>query len=90
MQSDKLDEVTLQMAVIQTAFAMTLTSELPSQDAFEALEAIEGLGQEQKSGSALANEFLNLFSGQMDAAADTKVSSISLNDAPKVSKLAPG
>ncbi|MBD8555544.1 phage portal protein [Rhizobium sp. CFBP 8762] len=83
IQHEILDDATLQMAVLQTIYAICLTSEKPSADAFEALEALSAID----GASPLATEFLNYFSGSLNAAAE---SSISVNGDPTVSHFAPG
>jgi lambda family phage portal protein len=85
LQHETLDDATLQQAILQTLFAVTLTSEQPSADAFEALEALGDL--KRADGSDLAGDFLNYFSARMDRASE---STISVGSDPTVSHLAPG
>ncbi|WP_107341041.1 phage portal protein [Agrobacterium pusense] len=85
IQHETLDDATLQMAVLQTVFAVTLTSDRPSADAFEALEALKDAGGE--GAAEIASDFANYFAAQLDRAAD---SSINISGDPTVSHLAPG
>lgn len=85
IQHEVLDDATLQMAVLQTIFAITLTSAQPSADAFEALEALKDV--DTKLGPELVTDMLNYFSARMDRSAE---STISVNGDPTVSHLAPG
>jgi lambda family phage portal protein len=84
IQAEMLDDATLQMAILQTIFAITLTSEAPSQDAFEALEALKEQGED---GTGLAQEYLGYLGAQLDRAADSR---ISVGGDPQVSHLGPG
>jgi lambda family phage portal protein len=85
IQHETLDDATLQMAVLQTIFAVTLTSDRPSADAFEALEALKEHGGDVAKD--VAADFTNYFAAQLDRAAD---SSINISGDPTVSHLAPG
>lgn len=85
IQHETLDDATLQMAVLQTVFAVTLTSEKPSADAFEALEALKDAGGE--NAAQIASDFTDYFAAQLDRAAE---SSINISGDPTVSHLAPG
>lgn len=82
IQAEILDDATLQMAVLQTIFAITLTSDAPSQDAFEALQVMQEGG-----GTSYAEEYMGFLGAQLERAAEGK---ISIGDAPQVSHLAPG
>ncbi len=85
LQAEMLDDATLQMAILQTVYAITLTSDAPSSDAFEALEALKeagGLGAD-----AIASDFVDYFKAQLDRAAESK---INVSTDPTVSHLAPG
>ncbi|NIZ11077.1 phage portal protein [Pseudooceanicola sp. HF7] len=84
IQAEMLDDATLQMAILQTVFAITLTSESPSQDAFEALETLKETGA---GGGELAQEYLGYLGAQMDRAAESR---ISVGADPQVSHLGPG
>jgi lambda family phage portal protein len=85
LQSEKLDQVTLKMAILQTNFAISLTSDLPSSEAFEALEALEEADPE--SGNSLAQEYIGLFNHQLEKA---QASVIKVGDSPHINSLAPG
>ncbi len=84
IQAEMLDDATLQMAILQTIFAVTLTSESPSADAFEALEAMKELGAD---GAAYGSEYLAFLGSKLSEAADSR---ISVGAEPQVSHLAPG
>ncbi|MBT9383319.1 phage portal protein [Pseudooceanicola sp. CBS1P-1] len=84
IQAEMLDDATLQMAILQTVFAITLTSEAPSQDAFEALEALREAGE---GGKTIAAEYMGYLGAQLDRAADSRVS---VGADPQVSHLGPG
>ncbi|WP_438752052.1 phage portal protein [Pararhizobium sp. O133] len=85
IQHEMLDDATLQTAILQTIFAITLTSAAPSSDAFEAMEALKESGAD--NASAIASDFANYFKAQLDLAAGSK---ISVSGDPTVSHLAPG
>ncbi len=84
IQAEMLDDATLQMALLQTIFAITLTSETPSADAYEALEVLKEQGGD---GIEYGKEYLGYLSGSLDAAADSR---ISVGADPQVSHLGPG
>ncbi|WP_068305313.1 phage portal protein [Pararhodobacter sp. CCB-MM2] len=83
LQAEMLDDATLQMAILQTIFAITLTSEAPSQDAYEALEVLK----ESEGGTSYAQEYLGYLGSQLDRAAESR---ISVGADPRVSHLGPG
>jgi len=83
IQAEMLDDATLQMAILQTVFAITLTSEAPSQDAYEALEVLK----ENEGGEGYAKEYLGYLGSQLDRAAESR---ISVGADPQVSHLGPG
>lgn len=83
LQYETLVDVTIQTGILQTVFAQTLTSERPSAEAFEAMEAL-GESQDDKE---LRNQFRDYFLAVMDRAAESE---ISVGSDPKVSHLAPG
>ncbi len=78
-QKEVLDEATLQTAILQTIFAAVLTSDNPSKDAFDALEAIED--------EELREEFIGFLKAKMDKARE---SNIGINGTPTVAHLGPG
>lgn len=82
IQADMLDDATLQMAILQTIYAVTLTSDAPSPEAFEALEALkEGEGK-----TGFATDYLEYLTSQLNQAGNSK---ISVGADPQVSHLAP-
>ncbi len=83
LQAEMLDDATLQMAILQTVFAITLTSETPSQDAYEALEVLK----DSSDGAGYAGEYLGFLGAQLDRAAYSR---ISVGADPQVSHLGPG
>lgn len=80
--SENLDSATVQTAILQTQFAATLTSSLPSAEAFDAIEA---LGDE--TSKTLGTEFGAMISGAMRRSQE---SGISMGSDPQISHLAPG
>ncbi|WP_335751418.1 phage portal protein [Sulfitobacter sp.] len=84
IQAEMLGDATLQMALLQTVFAITLTSETPSADAYEALEVLKDQGGE---GVEYGKEYLGYLAGSLDAAAESR---ISVGADPQVSHLGPG
>lgn len=84
IQSEKLDDATLQMAILQTVFAITLISDAPSADAFQALEALEDQGEEAKD---YGREYLEFLGSKLDRAADSR---IDVGSEAQVAHLAPG
>lgn len=84
IQAEMLDDATLQMALLQTIFAITITSDTPSADAYEALEVLKEQGDD---GVAFGKEYLGYLSGSLGAAADSR---ISVGADPQVSHLGPG
>ena len=83
IQAEMLDDATLQMAILQTIFAITITSESPSQDTYEALEVLK----EGKGGEGYAEEYLQYLGAQLQSAADSR---ISVGADPQTTHLAPG
>lgn len=86
IQHEMLEDATLQQAILQTVFAIVLTSPSPSVEAFEAIEALK----DTTSGTAaksVANDFLAYFSGAMERAQEGK---IHVSGDPQISHLAPG
>ncbi|EEE36552.1 phage portal protein, lambda family [Rhodobacteraceae bacterium KLH11] len=85
LQAEMLDDATLQMAILQTVFAITLTSDAPSQDAYEALEVLRDSGG--KEGVGYGEEYLGYLGAQLERAAEGR---ISVGADPQVSHLGPG
>lgn len=83
LQWEILVDTTIQAQILQTVFAQVLTSEKPSAEAFEAMEAL-GEGQD---GKELRDQFRDYFLAVMDKAAESE---ISVGSDPKISHLAPG
>lgn len=77
--AEKLNDATLATAILQTVFAATLTSAEPSQDAFQAIEALD-------DDSELKDDFLGYYANALEQA---KTSTIAI-DGSRVSHLAPG
>ena len=85
LMAENLDDATAQMAFLQTIYAITLTSDRPSADAFEALEVLKEAGGE--GAGEIATDFANYFAAQLDKAAE---SDIKIGPGAGVSHLAPG
>ncbi|MDB5582821.1 MAG: hypothetical protein JWR80_7997 [Bradyrhizobium sp.] len=81
LMGENVDDATAQMKFLQTVYAITLTSDRPSADAFEALEALKS------DNNTLATDFADYFSAQLDRAAEGE---IRVGSEPGVSHLAPG
>lgn len=89
-QSDQLADATLTTALLQTAFAATITSPEPSDQAFMALQQIVEMdGEEAFEGAqALATDLLDVWQQRIDSL-KTKRLSIG-GDASQVNHLGPG
>lgn len=87
IQHEMLEDATLQMAVLQTAMAISLTSEAPSRDAFEALQALKEGGQEGDASSQLAEQFVGMYGASIRKAQE---SNLHFGTDPSISHLAPG
>jgi len=85
LMGENNDDATAQMRFLQTIYAVTLTSDKPSADAFEALEVLKEAGGEV--GGDIARDFVNYFSAQLDRAAESE---IRVGVDPQISHLAPG
>ncbi|MBX5112698.1 phage portal protein [Rhizobium lentis] len=85
IQHEMLDDATLQMAVLQTIYAIVLTSEAPSADAFEALEVLKESGAD--NAQQIAQEFANYYEAQLEQASKSK---INVSPDPTISHIAPG
>ena len=86
IQHEMLEDATLQMAVLQTALAISLTSEAPSAEAFEALNTLKEV---DNGGVAdeLAQKFMGLFASQIKNARESK---LYFGSDPNINHLAPG
>lgn len=85
LQREKLDDVTLETAILQTVFAQVLTSEKPSMEAFEALEALKETGV--KGATEFAGDFVEFMQGSLEGANNSRIST---GIEAQVSKLGPG
>lgn len=85
LMGENVDTAEAAMRFLQTIYAVTLTSDKPSADAFEALEALQSVGGE--GAAVIANDMVDYFGAQLDRAAEGK---IDVGDAPGISHLAPG
>ncbi|MEM1149237.1 MAG: phage portal protein [Pseudomonadota bacterium] len=81
LQAEMLDDATSQMAILQTLFAVTLTSNSPSAEAFEAIQAFSNEIRSDELKEAYAGYFLSV----MKRAAEN---SVSVGTDPAVSHLA--
>lgn len=85
LMGENVDDATAQMKFLQTMYAVTLTSEAPSADAFEGLEALKE--NARQDGDKIAQDFVDYFSAQLDKAAEGE---IKVGNDPGISHLAPG
>lgn len=85
IQHEMLDDATLQTFILQTLYAVTLTSEAPSADAFEALEVLKDASP--ANASAFVDDFAQYLKARMDRALESR---INISADPTVSHLAPG
>ena len=85
LMAENLDDATAQMAFLQTIYAVTITSDRPSADAFEALEVLKDLGGDRAA--EVVSDFTDYFKAQLDRAAESE---ISMGAGAGVSHLAPG
>lgn len=83
IQHEMLEDATLQTAILQTLFAAVLKSELPSEEAFAAIEAMK----DTDAGSEYKEAFSDYLMGSLDKAAE---SSVAMGSDPTVSHIAPG
>ena len=85
--AEKLDDSTLQTAVLQTVFAATLTSPEPSAQAFEALESLKDVTVGgQQIGADLVGDFCAALAARLDQARESRVA---IGDS-QVNHLGPG
>jgi capsid protein len=85
LMGENVDDAVAQMMFLQTMYAIVLTSDRPSADAFEGLEALKEAGA--LGTDALAKDFADYFRAQLDRAAEGE---IKVGDRPGISNLAPG
>lgn len=86
IQHEMLEDATLQMALLQTAIGISLTSEAPSQDAFEALAALKESGSGTIA-DELAEKFVGMYASQITKASQSK---LHFGTDPNINHLAPG
>lgn len=86
IQHEMLEDATLQMTLLQTAIAISLTSEPPSQEAFEALSALKDVG-DGNMGDQLAQQFIGMYASQLEKARTGK---LYFGSDPNINHLAPG
>jgi lambda family phage portal protein len=84
LQHELAADATLQTFILQTLFAATITSELPSAEAFEAIEEFKDDG----GNATLYNDFMGLVSAQMETAKESQFRYG--GDNPQINHLAPG
>ena len=84
IQHEILVDTTVQTAILQTVFAATLTSNQPSAQAFEAIDALEG---DSDCPVSLKDEFRDFFLRSFDTARESE---LRIGGDPQVSHLAPG
>lgn len=90
-QSDQLADATLTTALLQTAFAATITSPEPSDVAFQALQNIadlEGTGEVFDGAEELAADFMGVWQQRIEALKSKRLSIG--GDASQVNHLGPG
>ena len=86
IQHEMLDDATVQTAILQTVFAATLTSPLPSVDVFEGIEGIkETLPSEVRE--SFGEVFGELYANAIE---NSKKGGVNLSADPQISHLAPG
>jgi lambda family phage portal protein len=86
VQHEMLEDATLQMAVLQTAMGIALSSAAPSSEAFEALEALKEVAGTE-GGKDVAESLAALLAAQIQRAQEGE---ISFGTDPRISHLAPG
>jgi capsid protein len=85
LMAESLDDSMALLGILQTMYAIALTSERPSAEAFEALEALKDTGAD--NAKDIADAFAGYFYAQLKASADGH---ISVGSEPQVSHLGPG
>lgn len=83
LQHEMLEDATLQVALLQTLFAVTLTSDRPTLDAFEAIESFA----DSEAGAEFKSAYAGYFTAQMERAAE---STVRVGTDPGISHMAPG
>jgi lambda family phage portal protein len=86
IQHEMLDDATVQTAILQTVFAATLSSPLPSADAFEGIEALL-----DSVPNGVRDDFKNKYAEVYgNALANADKTGVNLSADPQISHLAPG
>lgn len=83
IQREMLDDATAQTALLQTVFAATLSSTLPSAEAFDGLEVLKDAGE-----AGLDKQFAAMLTGSLERA--QKETGVGLTADPQVNYTAPG
>ena len=86
IQHEMLDDATIQTAILQTVFAATLTSPLPSADAFEGIDALKDI-LPGKFKEEVIEQYSKVYA---NAVANADESGVNLSADPQISHLAPG
>lgn len=71
LMAENLDDATAQMAFLQTIYAITITSDRPTAEVFEAFEAMKEVAGD--AGTELATDFVDYYKAQLDRAAETEI-----------------
>ncbi len=85
LMAENLDDATAQMAFLQTIYAITITSDRPTAEVFEAFEAMKD--SDTAKGGELAGDFLDYYKAQLDRAAEAE---LRMGPGAGISQLAPG
>jgi len=85
IQHEKLNDVTLQTSILQNLFAITLTSDKPTMEAFEALETLKS--ENVAGADAYAKEYVDYLKRNLESAAENE---IKVSDSPQISQLVHG
>lgn len=83
IQREMLDDATAQTALLQTVFAATLSSTLPSAEAFDGLEVLKEAG-----GNGLGEQFSAMIAGALERAQNEN--GVGLTSDPQINYTAPG
>lgn len=84
LQQEIAEDATLQTLVLQSIFAATITSDLPSAEAFEAIEAI----RDADGTATVYNDFMGMINAQLETARESQFRMG--GDSPQINHLAPG
>lgn len=83
LQHEVAQDTTLQTFILQTMWAASLTSELPSAEAFEAIESIKDIPDLK----GVYSDFMGMLGAQLEAAKEAR---IGIGGDPQVNHLGPG